>query len=461
MDEKDKIIAELRQQIETLLKRIEQLEEEVARLRQDSSNSSKPPSSDIVKPRKTTRKVARQKRRRGGQFGHRKFTRQPFEPEQVDEVVEYELGRKDTAGLTALNDWLVVQQLTLAQKMYTVTEHRGRKYLDPATGQIHIAPLPDAIGRGGLLGTDMTALVAFLKSACHMSYTTIQTFFHTLFHLEISRGMLCKATQKVSQALQPAYDRLAGRLPQEAQVNVDETGHHDGGKLHWTWCFDTARYSLFKIHKSRGSGVLEEMLGKNFEGIIGADYWGAYRKYARLFDVRMQYCMAHLIREIRFLAEHRVKKLSRWGQKLLAWLKKLFDTWHRRDTLAAKSWRRSLQRIQAAFLQQIRRPPDHTLARKLARRFKGEAAADYFRFLTHAGVAPTNNGTERQIRPVVIDRRITQGTRGQAGMRFCERLWTTIATCIKQQRNVFEFIHESVLAHWSKQKYPSLICEKP
>jgi hypothetical protein len=40
---------------------------------------------------------------------------------------------------------------------------------------------------------------------------------------------------------------------------------------------------------------------------------GAYRKYARLFNVRMQYCMAHLIRDIRFLAEHSVKKLSRGG----------------------------------------------------------------------------------------------------------------------------------------------------
>jgi len=119
-----------------------------------------------------------------------------------------------------------------------------------------------------------------------------------------------------------------------------------------------------------------------------------------------------------------------------------------------------MEKIKECFLSRMRRPPNHPLAKKLARRFKGKAAEDYFRFLTEPEVSPTNNGTERQIRPVVIDRRITQGTRGQAGMRWCERIWTILATCKKQEQNVFDFIHESVIAHWSKQKYPLLIRQK-
>jgi len=116
-----------------------------------------------------------------------------------------------------------------------------------------------------------------------------------------------------------------------------------------------------------------------------------------------------------------------------------------------------MDKIRAGFLSRMRRPPNHPLAKKLARRFRGRAAENYFRFLTEPNVEPTNNGTERQIRPVVIDRRITQGTRGDVGMRWCERIWTTLATCKKQERNVFDFIHESVVAQWSKQKYPLII----
>ena len=116
MDEKDQIIAELRQQVELLLKRIQQLEEEIARLKKDSNNSSKPPSSDIVKPKKTVRKVSRKKRKRGGQFGHRKFSRPAFTAEQVDEVIEYELKDKDAVGLKPLDEWSVMQQIKLDRK---------------------------------------------------------------------------------------------------------------------------------------------------------------------------------------------------------------------------------------------------------------------------------------------------------------------------------------------------------
>jgi len=460
MDAKDLIIEKQAAEIQTLKEVITRLEEKITQLEKNSNNSSKPPSSDIVKPNKILRKVSRKKRKRGGQCGHRKFSRQPFESEQVDEVIEYELKDKDAKGLKPLDEWFIIQQIELPEKMYKVIEHRARKYINPVTGKTHIAPIPDAIRKGGLLGADVTAFAAFMKGRCHMSYTTIREFFTELMKLNISRGMLCKATQKVSKALEPSYDQLTDRLPDESQVNVDETGHHDDGDLHWTWCFDTSDYSLFKIDKSRGCKVLEEMLGKDFTGIIGADYWGAYRKYARLFDVRMQYCMAHLIRDIRFLAEHKVKKLSRWGSELLEWLKKLFDTLHRRDQLTIKGFIRSMEKIKACFLKRMRRPPDHKLAKKLAKRFKRKAAENYFRFLTEPDVEPTNNVTERQIRPVVIDRRITQGTRGDAGMRWCERIWTTLATCKKQRRNVFDFIHESVIAHWGNKKYPSLICQK-
>ena len=454
MQDKDAIIKQLIEENKKLREYIKLLEEKIARLQKNSNNSSKPPSSDIVKPKKVLRKVARKKRKRGGQYGHRKFSRRPFEPEQVDEIVEYEFKDKDVEGLKALDQWLIIQQIQLPEKMYKVIEHRARKYLDPVTGKVHIAPMPDEIRKGGLLGADITASVAFMKGGCHMSYTTIQQFFKEVMHLDISRGLLSKATQKASQSLASAYNQLAQRLPEQSYLGIDETGHKDNGDKHWTWCFQTPEYSLFHIDKSRGSGVLFDLLGEKFDGIIGCDYWGAYRKFARLTNATVQYCMAHLIREVRFLAEHSIKKLSHWGNELLDWLKKLFDTLHRSDQMTANGFARRMKQIKQGFLSRMRRPPNHRLAKKLSKRFRGKSAETYFRFLTEPCVEPTNNASERQIRHTVIDRRITQGTRGQAGMRWCERIWTTIATCKKQKQNVFDFIHQSLLAHWTNKNYP-------
>jgi transposase len=454
MQDKDAIIAELTQQVAVLLGRIEQLEQKIARLEKNSNNSSKPPSSDIVKPKRTVLKVSRKKRKRGGQTGHKKHSRKPFTADEVDHTIEYELHNRDLNGLVPLDHWHILQQVTLPKKLYLVTEHRARKYLDPRTGKVIIAPLPDDVQRGGLLGADVTSMIAFMKGGCHMSYSTIERFCKEVLQLDLSRSLLDKATKKVSQALQPAYEQITTRLPHEPYLGIDETGHKDDGKKHWTWCFQTADYTLFHIDKSRGSCVLFDALGEKFDGIIGCDYWGGYRKFSRLTDATVQYCMAHLIREVRFLAEHTTKSLARWGNQLLDWLKKLFKTLHCSDTFTAESFARKMKQLQQGFLSRMRRGPDHALCKKLARRFKGKAAENYFRFLTEPNVEPTNNGTEREIRHTVIDRRITQGTRGQAGMRWCERIWTTIATCKKQHRNVFEFIHNSLTAHWTDQHYP-------
>src|SRR6056297_1205469 len=138
-------IAKLNKTIETLLKRIQELEDEVARLKKDSNNSSKPPSSDIVKPNKKLRKRKTKKRKRGGQPGHKKHTRKPFTADEIDNFVEYELREKDLDGLIPLDQWHVVQQVSLPEKLYVVTEYRARKYRDSKTGKIIITSLPDDI----------------------------------------------------------------------------------------------------------------------------------------------------------------------------------------------------------------------------------------------------------------------------------------------------------------------------
>ena len=81
----------------------------------------------------------------------------------------------------------------------------------------------------------------------------------------------------------------------------------------------------------------------------------------------------------------------------------------------------------------------------------------YFEFITTPNVDPTNNLAEQAIRFVVIDRRITMGTRGESGRRWCERIWTTLATCARTGRDVLDFLHQSLLAHWSGQPPPSLL----
>jgi transposase len=81
----------------------------------------------------------------------------------------------------------------------------------------------------------------------------------------------------------------------------------------------------------------------------------------------------------------------------------------------------------------------------------------YFRFITTPGVEPTNNLAEQAIRFVVIDRLITQGTRSEKGNRWCERIWTVIATCTQQGRSVFEYLEAAVRAWFVGTEPPMLV----
>ena len=168
-----------------LRERIAQLEGELAKAKKNSSTSSKPPSSDIVKPPKPKPPGGkRRKRRRGGQPGHPRHLRTPFSPEEVDETWLYEW-TETPAGRKPLEEFRVVQQAELLQKPYRIVEHRARLYENLRTGKIEAAPLPKEISRGGLLGPRLTALVAYQKGACHMSYGTIQRFFDDVLGLSV------------------------------------------------------------------------------------------------------------------------------------------------------------------------------------------------------------------------------------------------------------------------------------
>ena len=95
-------------------------------------------------------------------------------------------------------------------------------------------------------------------------------------------------------------------------------------------------------------------------------------------------------------------------------------------------------------------------SRNMAARFAQHGDSD-FQFITTPGVEPTNNLAEQAIRFVVIDRLITQGTRSAKGDRWCERIWTVIATCTQQGRSVFEYLEAAVRAWFVGAEPPMLL----
>lgn len=450
--------------IERQEKRIAELEAQVARLLKNSSTSSKPPSSDIVKPPGAPNKPTTRKRSRGAQPGHPKHERAPFAPEEIDATHAYTLDAcPDCGGLLARSKQAprVIQQVELLEKPYRVEEHRALAYWCGRCVMKHHAALPQTVEHGRLAGPRLTAHIAYLKGACHLSFSTMQRYLRDGLGLQFSRGQLCKLAQKAARALETPYEELLQALPHAPRLNVDETGHKENRVRFWTWCFRAPEYTVFKIAPSRGSQVLRAVLGDTFGGVLGCDYFSAYRKYMKDADVLVQFCLAHLIRDLRFLTTLPNKAARAYGETLLKDMRTLFTTLHRREKMGKNAFAKALYDVRCDILRHaLHNVPASSHAQCMARRFEDHGDA-YFRFITTPGMEPTNNLAEQAIRFVVIDRRITQGTRGLRGREWSERIWTTLATCATQGRNAYGYITEAIQAHLSGKQVPSLMPMPP
>jgi transposase len=449
---------DLEGQLGELAAKVTRLEAELAAARKNSATSSKPPSSDIVKPPKPKRPGGK-KRKRGGQPGHPRHQRPPYDINDVDDIVLYQLHACPTCGgpvQASAESPRILQQVELPEQPITIQEHRSLPCWCAQCQTSHYAPLDPTVAKAGLVGPRLSTVIAYLKGACHCSFSTIRKFVRDVLGVTVSRGHLARLCVKVSASLEQAYQDLLQLLPQQERLNVDETGHKENGARLWTWCFRAPLFTLFKITPSRGSDVLLEVLGTEFNGVLGCDYFSAYRKYMGDCNVMVQFCLAHLIRDIKFLTTHPDARNQAYGRRLLDAVRDLFRLIHRREALSPARFAAELEDAGNMLGGvAITRVPNTSEAQNLANRFRKHGDS-YLRFITTPGVDPTNNLAEQAIRFVVIDRLVTQGTRSETGQRWCERIWTIIATCVQQGRSVFAFLLESLLSHLQGQPTPSL-----
>jgi len=468
MDDKDRIIAELRALVESLTAEIKSLKLELAKAKKDSSTSSKSPSSDIVKPPK--KKIDRRKKsKRGGQQGHKRQLREPLPQERVNESFVYEIDDAEVREreLTATDQFEIIQHIELLDLPVHVIEHQLRKYID-RDGNTVLPNVPEL--QCPIFGPRMLAMIGWLKSRAHCSYSTIALWMGDVLQVPVSRGYLAKLCNgTISASLADAHDELKGAIPQQSQLGSDESSLKNNGKKHWIWCITAPLFTLFHIAATRSRSVLEELITEDYDGFVNFDYFSANCSFAWNFDIKAQYCWAHLIREIRFLLKHPDKKTKAWAEQLQDRSRKMFSAWHRREEMSEEGLNRSMMIHRDRFLEIIRKPPDIKEAENLAQRFqiveypegdtvaKYDMSQDYFRFMFDAAVEPTNNHAEQQVRHCVIDRKITQGTRSLAGQRYHERMWTAIATCGKRNQSFFEFLHQAIEANLLGTKSPSLL----
>ena len=440
----------LRQQLEEQAKRIADLERQLALKQQNSTITSKPPASDGLAGRQRERgRRLKSRRHAGGQPGHPGHHRALVPAERVDAIVDLapEACRYCARRLHArhaIGEPRRHQVTELPPMAAHITEYRGHRRQCPDCGTITLAPLPDE--HANQFGPQLTALIAYLTVVCRMPRLVVQRFLEGVLQIPISLGSTQHAWEETSAAVAAPYAELETALPHEPVLNADETGHRTNGDKRWLWTFVARTFVLYRISASRGSDVLQIVLGETFAGILGSDRLPAYLKYV---VGQRQFCWAHVTRNL-----------------LSALDRRLFRLWHRfRGDPGARGSPLTRAELIAKVL------PIEKRLFALGERHLNAANADvrnlahaffvhhphFFTFVHEAGVAPTNNAAERALRTAVQWRKIMFGTRSEPGERAVERLLTIVRTCQLQQLNALAYLTAAIAAHRRHQAVASLL----
>jgi len=443
----------LRSVIEYYERRIAELE---ARLNKSPQNSSLPPSSQHPHA-KPPSKNPRSKKKRGGQPGHARHERPLLPTDQCDDVQTLKPAQCRRCGMKLSGkdaQPLRHQVWELPEIKPVVTEYQRHRLTCQGCGETTCGRLPAGVP-SSQAGPRLVALTALLMGCFKQSKRRVALFLEQVLNQPCSPGWVVKLQNQATAALMPAYEELAGQLPVEPVLGIDESPTKEARRKSWLWTFVAGSYTVFALRTTRAATVLQDLLTDAFSGVVNCDRAKMYWKIGR-----PQWCWAHLKRDFQALVDHPDHQVKRLGRDLMRSTRELFRHWARcRDGTITRA---GMLRL----LQPIRQEIDDLLLRGA---FSGNsklmgmckplyAHRDWlWTFLEVEGIEITNNASERALRPAVIWRKLSFGTQSAAGSRFVETILTVVETCHRQSRNSFEYLTAALQAHFAGQPAPSLL----
>ena len=426
--------------------RITALEAQVTQLRAElaaragappSAAGSSPPSwvrpSRPALPAKTTR------RKRPHNFARRRDT--------STEIVEHVVAVCPACG-TALQGGEVVrrrQVLHLPRVPVQIIEHVVRRRVCPRCGQVATPALDlssAVVGHHRVSAATM-ASIASLHTVGRLPIRTIQWLVETMHGLHLSVGGLVEIVQAVAARAQPALAGLQAAVRASPVVHADETGWRQAGVNGYVWTFSTPTLRYFHHDRRRAGAVVQQVLGPVYEGTLVSDFYSAYS----IHEGPHQRCWVHLLRDLHDLGQLHPDDaaLQTWAQAVWALYRDATVT-----AAAEHAWpqrvaeRARLDTALLALCQPGLAPGSPLLQATLCHRID-RFLDELFAFVLDPTIPPDNNLAERSLRPLVIARKISGGTRSAQGSQVRMALASLFGTWLAQGRDPLDACHQMLL----------------
>lgn len=438
----------LQDTVEKLERRVEHLEQQIAK---NSRNSSKPPSSDMFRsPKSLGEKSGKQS---GGQPGHEgRSLRQVEKPDHVKRHLLKgicECGLDLSKGKTYNEERR--QVFDIPKPVMEVTEHRAETK-ECMCGRLHTAAFPAGVDAPVQYGPNIRSMVVYFSQYQLIPQKRITEAMDDLFNAPISQATVNKAVREAYERLATTESAIKEAIQSSVVAHGDETGMYIGGGRWWQHGFGTTLYTYFFCHPKRGKLALrDDGTMKRFVGRLVHDGWRSY------FDIDCLHalCNAHHLRELIFLWEECHQRWAGTMIKHLCHIKKVVDRAKAagRRQLAPKTLLHYRQRFASIIARGNQANPTEktrkgsgsrgrikqTAARNLLNRLE-KYADETLAFMYDFTIPFDNNLAERDLRMSKIKQKVSGCFRSLFGAQAFCRIRGYISTVRKHELNVFDQI---------------------
>ena len=379
--------------------------EELRSKRYKSKNKEHPPQ---------TPGPTKQAKKKGGLFGHIGWFRE--RPRQIDRIEDVKLSECPICKSKDLKEYKDVdehlQEDVIIPKVETTLfkkhKYYCRKCKRVVTGKGE-NELPNSY-----IGPTAKSLAVFLKYAVKISERDIKNIFDKMFNLKISPSSIMLFREQLKIQALPVYEELIKTLKQAKFMHIDETGWKVDGEKSWLWKFSDKKVCISHIDKSRGQRVVEDILGKEYDGVIVSDFLSAYNK---ITSKAKQRCLVHILRDLKKVIEywHEDREVLGYCKHLKGIFEDAIELFKEyKDKERDRRFYRK-RKLLTEELKDFSFPnPNKRILKRFAKRLNRHKD-ELFTFLYEKDIDYHNNHAEQQIRPDVIFRKITFGNRSIKG----------------------------------------------
>jgi transposase len=303
-------------------------------------------------------------------------------------------------------------------------------------GGTTLAPLPEGLEPGTPFSRNIVALAMYLRFVHHVSYRRLSRLLRELFGLAISEGALDAAFRRGKPRFDAETAAILARLRRARVVCSDETGVRVDGQNGWNWVFQNDEVVIHVVRRSRGAGVVAEVLDGHRPAIWVSDLYSAQRGHAAAWQI----CLAHQLRDCTFAIE---AGDAVFAPRLKALLLRAVVLARRHRSLAASTRREYRRRLEHALDAVMALAPTNRHGQRLRRRY-GKLREHLFTFLDHPEVTADNNGSERELRPTATYRKVTGGFRSDWGADLYAAVRSVIGTAARRGIDAFQAIRATL-----------------